>query len=256
MQPRPLIGISTQTQEAMSNGIPPCWIMSHRYVLALTSVGAVPWVIPLLPEDEATMRCIYDQLDGLFIPGGMDIDPNNYGETRLEVCGKSDAARDWAELTLVRWAVADQKPILAVCRGIQIINVAAGGTLYQDLSFQHPDPIKHDYFPFDGHYPRDLLVHPILVEKQSRLSKILGQEQVKVNSMHHQGIKELAPGLIPSALAPDGLIEGIEAPNGHFMVGVQWHPEELIQSDPAMRQLFAEFMAAACKFKANRTHAA
>lgn len=253
MQRRPIIGISTQTQEAKpQDGVPACWIMSHRYVQALTSVGAVPWVIPLLQDDEQTMRYIYDQLDGLFLPGGVDVDPKSYGEERLESCGQSDPARDWAEITLVRWAIIDQKPILAVCRGIQVINVAAGGTLFQDLTTQYPRAIKHDYFPFQGRYPRDLLVHPVRIARHSRLERILSEESIQVNSMHHQGIKELASGLVPTALAPDGLIEGVEAPNGHFMVGVQWHPEELIHRDQAMRQLFTEFITAAYKFKESR----
>src|SRR5262249_17376526 len=176
--------------------------------------------IPLLMDDEETLRCIYERLDGVFLTGGVDVDPANYGEAKLERCGQTDPPRDWTEIRLVRWALADGKPVLGVCRGIQVINVAAGGTLFQDVKAQRPDAIKHDYFPTLGGYQRHDLVHGILVTEDSRLAQIMGTDRVQVNSMHHQGIKDLAPGLVPNAVAPDGLIEGVEGNNGHFFLGV------------------------------------
>ncbi|HKA58277.1 MAG TPA: gamma-glutamyl-gamma-aminobutyrate hydrolase family protein [Gemmatimonadales bacterium] len=240
----PVIGITTQTLEAIPDQLPRCWIMSQRYVNVLTAAGAIPWVIPLLEGNEAALRSIYERLDGLFLPGGVDIDPAEYGEPRTSLCGRVDPARDWAELLLVRWALADKKPVLAVCRGAQLVNVAVGGSLYQDVGTQHPDAIKHDHFPVAGRR-RDELAHEVRLTPGSRLQQLLGVDSLAVNSMHHQGIARLAPGLVPVATSPDGLIEGVETSNGHFMIGVQWHPEDLVDVDPRMKRLFDAFIDAA-----------
>ena len=244
---RPVIGVVTQTMAPVPGQIPLSWVMGQKYVHALTAEGAVPWVIPLIQEDEATLRCIYERLDGLFLMGGVDMDPVQYGEERLPVCGQTDPARDWTELTLVRWSIAEHKPVLGACRGIQVINVASGGTLYQDIATQCPRAMKHDYFPTANAYSRDLLVHDVQATPGTRLARIIGANAVPVNSMHHQGIKELAPGLVPSAHAPDGLIEGIEGTNGQFLIGVQWHPEELAPKQAPHRSLFAAFVGAAAR---------
>src|SRR2546429_7755690 len=142
MDNRPIIGITTQTLEAIQDQLPRCWVMSQRYVQMLVTVGAVPWVIPLLEGDEATLRGIYERIDGLFLPGGVDVDPSAYGEARGPHCQRTDPARDWTELLLVRWALAEGKPVLAVCRGAQLLNVAVGGSLYQDVGAQHPAAIN------------------------------------------------------------------------------------------------------------------
>jgi putative glutamine amidotransferase len=247
---RPVIGIATQSLEAVPGERPPCWIMGQRYVRALVAEGAIPWLIPLLPDDEATLRHLYDHLDGIFLTGGVDVDPSNYGEARHELCGQTDPPRDWTEIRLVRWALADHKPLFGVCRGIQVINVAVGGTLFQDVRGQRAETIKHDYFPTPGGNRRDDLVHGVLVTENSRLAQILGAARVEVNSMHHQGIKDLAPGLVPNAVAPDGLIEGVERANGQFFLGVQWHPEELAEQSPPMRRLFRAFVEASSERRA------
>ncbi len=248
---RPVIGIATQTLEAIPGKLPPCWIMGQRYVRVLVGVGALPWPIPLVPNDEPTLRAIYDSLDGVFLTGGVDVGPENYGEERHEMCDRADPPRDWAEILLVRWALADHKPILGVCRGIQIINVACGGSLYQHVADQRPDAIKHDYFPTVTEYSRDYLAHPVRVEADSRLGRLLGASELSVNSMHHQGIKRLARGLRPCAFAPDGLIEGVESANGTYLVGVQWHPEELADADASQRRLFTDFLDAARAYHAH-----
>lgn len=243
MSKRPTIGIAMQSQEAVPGQLPRCWIMSQRYIQVLSSLGAVPWLIPLLPSDEATLRAIYERLDGVFLTGGVDVDPARYGEAKEPFCGHTDQDRDAIEFQLVKWAMADHKPLLAVCRGFQVLNVACGGSLYQDVTAQRPDSLKHDYFPQASGTPtRDFLAHEIRVEPSTRLGRYLGAERVPVNSMHHQGIKDLAPTLVPSAWAPDGVIEGIEGANGHYAVAVQWHPEELTHQ-PSMRRLFTEFLA-------------
>jgi putative glutamine amidotransferase len=242
---RPVIGVPTQTQEAVPGQLPRCWIMSQRYVQTLAEVGAVPWLVPLLTHDTGTLREIYDRMDGLFLTGGVDVDPSCYGEDRHPLCGRTDPDRDAVELQLVRWAIDDRKPVLAVCRGFQVLNVAFGGTLFQDVGDQYPRAIKHDHFPQpDGRPPRDYLSHDIRVAPGSRLAEYLGKDQSPVNSMHHQGIKRLAPGLAASAWAPDGLIEGIEGTNGQFLIAVQWHPEELAGNDAGMRRLFSAFIEA------------
>jgi putative glutamine amidotransferase len=247
---RPLIGVVMQCLEAVPGKLPACWIMGQRYVRTLTDAGAVPLLVPPLRGDADTLRALYERLDGLFCTGGVDIDPAHYGEERHACCDRGDSDRDWTELTLIRWALADGKPFFGVCRGIQALNVALGGSLYQHVPEQLPHALKHDYFPSAdpaGPYTREYLAHPVRVEAGSRLARMLGETDLPVNSMHHQGIKRLAPGLTATARAPDGLIEGVERPNGSFCVGVQWHPEELAASQPPMRRLFTEFVAAALK---------
>jgi putative glutamine amidotransferase len=219
--------------------------MGQSYVRVLTDAGAVPWLLPLLRDDESTLRLMYEQLDAVFLTGGVDVDPSAYGEERHELCDRSDPARDWVEIRLVRWALAEGKPILGVCRGIQLINVACGGSLYQHVPDQLPQAIKHDCFPAATNFTRDYLAHLVRVDPSSRLGELMGGPEVLVNSMHHQGIKTLAAGLRPSAHAPDGLIEGVEGRNGQYLVAVQWHPEELVETSPPMRWLFADFVEAA-----------
>jgi putative glutamine amidotransferase len=236
--PRPIIGIVAGTQDAV-------WSLGQPYVRAITEAGGLPWIVPPLSDDEASLRAIHQQLAGLFLPGGVDIDPCHYGESCHPLTERCDEARDAVELRLVHWALADHKPILGVCRGFQMLNVAGGGTLYQDVATQHPAPIKHDYFSAVLGLPRQHLAHAVTIKAASRLAQALGTEQCQVNSMHHQGIKRLAPGLVAVAFAPDGVIEGVEMPAERFVVGVQWHPEEMTGQHKPMRRLFAAFVAAA-----------
>jgi putative glutamine amidotransferase len=210
MAVRPLIGITTQTLHSIDGipeGLPPSWMMSDRYIVAVADAGGAPVMIPLLDRDEASLRAVYDRLDGVMIPGGVDMDPHTFGEEHSCHLGRTDAARDAVELMLTRWTLADKKPLLGLCRGSQVINVAMGGSLYQDIEDEYPEAIKHDYFPTAG-YTRDYLAHPVELTSGTRLAAILERRDVTVNSMHHQGIKQLAPGLIVSAVAPDGLVEG------------------------------------------------
>lgn len=249
MSARPIVGIATQSLEAQPGKLPPCWIMGQRYVRVLANGGAVPWLIPLLQDDETTLRLTYERLDAIFLTGGVDVDPRHYGEERHKDCDRSDPARDWAEIRLVRWALQDRKPILGVCRGIQVINVACGGSLYQHLPEQWPTDVKHDWFPTPTNPSRDYLAHSIRVDLASRLGYLLGENAVPVNSMHHQGIKQLARELKASAFAPDGLIEGVESGNGQYLVAVQWHPEELADAHVPQRRLFTDFIEAASAYR-------
>ncbi|NOT06670.1 MAG: gamma-glutamyl-gamma-aminobutyrate hydrolase family protein [Gemmatimonadales bacterium] len=244
---RPLIGIPAQTLQSIDGipeGLPHSWVMNSRYYIAAAAAGAVPVMIPLFDRDRGTLRAMYDRLDGVLLAGGVDMDPDTYGEPHHPKLGSIDPSRDAVELDLARWAIADKKPILGLCRGHQVLNVAMGGTLYQDIEAEIPAAIKHDYFPTAG-YARDFLAHEVEVVPGSRLEAAFRSEKASVNSMHHQAVKELAPGLCVSARAPDGLIEAVESGTEHFLVGVQWHPESLDQTDDRERALFRSFVEAA-----------
>ena len=246
MRTRPLIGVTTQTLQAIDgipDGLPQSVVMNQRYYHAVASAGGAPVLIPLMDDVDA-LRAIYDRVDGVLIPGGVDVDPAMFGETPHQRLGRIDPARDRVEIQLAAWAMNEGKPILGLCRGLQVINVALGGTLYQDLEAEYPKAIKHDYFPTYG-FARDHLAHEVVVKAGSRLRHAVASASIPVNSMHHQGIKTLAPALIASATAPDGLIEAVESPNDQFVVGVQWHPEVFELSEPSTGQLFTDFVAAA-----------
>ena len=255
-QRRPVVGIPTQTLQSLggvSSEIPPSWVMSQRYILTLTAAGAIPWMIPLVDED--SLRGVYDELDAVFLPGGADIDPLTYGAAPHPLCDKTDRDRDRVEVSLAKWALEDDKPVLGVCRGMQLINVAAGGTLYQDLAEDMPGSIKHDYFPYSGQgYARDFLAHDVAVHEGTRLAQLVGAGPLRVNSMHHQGVRELGRGLVATAEAPDGLIEALEGEDGSaYLFAVQWHPEALTDSDARTRRLFDDFIDAGEEWR--RTHA-
>jgi len=195
MQQRPVVGIPTQTLQSIDRipeDLPDSWVMNQRYYLACTEVGAIPWMVPLLDRDPETLRAIYDRLDGIFIAGGVDMDPASYGEERHELCGRTDPPRDRVELAFTRWALEDGKPVFGVCRGMQVINVAAGGSLVQDCTL-FPGAIKHDYFPGAG-WARDHLAHDRRLAEGSRLHRAFGATEAKVNSMHHQGSPGWATG--------------------------------------------------------------
>jgi putative glutamine amidotransferase len=251
---RPLIGVTTQSLQSIDGipeGLPSSVVMNQRYYLAATSVGAVPVLVPLLDDDSDTLREIYDRLDGLLIPGGVDMDPGTYGEAPHAKLGRIDEARDRTELQLARWAVEDNKPLLGLCRGLQVLNVACGGSLFQDIETQLPGALKHDCFPNYG-FERDHLAHDVTLSAASRLRDVMERDQVPVNSMHHQGIKTLGAGLRATALAPDGVVEAIEREDDGFVLGVQWHPEVLELSEPHTRQLFRAFVDAASRFNAGQ----
>lgn len=243
---RPLIGVTTQTLHAIEGipeALPNSWVMNQRYAHAVMASGGVPILVPLLAEDPATLHQIYERLDGLLVPGGIDVDPAYYRSTRHPGLGRLDPARDTTEMILTRWAIRDAKPFLGLCRGLQILNVALGGSLYQDIAAERQDSIKHDYYPTAG-WPRDHLAHPIELNRASRLGDALGNVSVPVNSMHHQGILDPGFRLRPTAWAPDGLIEAGEV-DDQFAVGVQWHPEMFDIGAPSVGRLFGAFIDSA-----------
>ena len=244
---RPLIGIPGQTLQVIDGipqGLPHSWVMNSRYYLAAAEAGALPVMIPLFDEDPDTLRAVYERLDGLLLAGGVDMDPRSFGEEPHPRLGNTDHARDVVEIELGRWAIADQKPVLGLCRGHQVLNVALGGTLWQDIGAQVPEAIKHDYFPTAG-YARDYLAHDVVITPGSRLHEAFQAPTIPVNSMHHQAVKRLAPALQASARSSDGLVEALESGTEHFLVGVQWHPEVFEHEDQRTRRLFQSFIAAA-----------
>lgn len=211
------------------------------YIDAVLGAGGLPVIVPLNVLDD-DLRALYARLDGVLIPGGGDLDPAHFDEIAHPALGEVDPARDQTELAVVRHALSDGKPLLGICRGAQVMNVALGGTLYQDLPTEYPGVLRHVH-PV-GDFPRQHLAHPVQVEEESLLARSLGQPIVQVNSRHHQAIKRLAPGFEAVARAPDGVIEGIERPDHPFALGVQWHPENL-QALPEMKQLLVRFVEAA-----------
>ena len=167
--------------------------------------------------------------------------PERYGVTNHHNLDDVEESRDQTELFLVPGVIRQERPFLGICRGIQVLNVALGGTLYEDIADQHPGAIKHAHYP---NIPRDYLAHAVQITEESRLASILGKPVLEVNSLHHQGIRHLAPGLKASAYAPDGIVEGVEVPGHPFGLAVQWHPEHL-QAHETMQALMRAFAEAA-----------
>ncbi|HSJ53148.1 MAG TPA: gamma-glutamyl-gamma-aminobutyrate hydrolase family protein, partial [Anaerolineae bacterium] len=214
--------------------------LNQTYVDAVARAGGAPLLIPHL-ADESLLRALYERLDGLLLTGGEDIDPIHFGEPIHEKCGSISAERDSTELRLTRWAAAEGKPVLAICRGIQVLNVALGGSLYQDIAAQLSKARRHDWYPG---FPRNHLAHSAQIAPGTRLATIAGTETLQVNSLHHQSLKDVAPGLVVTAVAPDGVVEAVEASEHPFALGVQWHPEELAGEDARARRLFVAFVEA------------
>lgn len=211
--------------------------LTAAYVTALQNAGLIPLIVPPLSSDRAA-AAVLDSVSGLVLTGGEDVDPARYGEKRHEKVRSVNAARDATEAALVEEAKARGMPVLAICRGIQILNVALGGTLVQDISSQCNTDISHDE---EG--PRDSRSHEITVEPESLIAKAIGTERCTVNSFHHQSVKRVADGMRVTARSPDGIIEGLESTNKDWWVmAVQWHPEEMTDSaEPWDRGLFKAF---------------
>lgn len=232
------IGVTTG-RSTSSYGYP-VFTLAEAYIDALQMAGATPVIIPLgLPEEH--LSSLLSRLDGVLFSGGGDVHPWRYGGLPNPLVDSVDEDRDRVEILLVSHAVQQGLPIFGICRGLQLINVALGGTLYEDLGEQLPGSLQHIDF---GMHPRDYLAHSVQVEPGSLLAEVLGCTTTEVNSLHHQGIRQLAPGLCLSASAPDGVIEGVELPSYPFGLAVQWHPENL-QAYPPMRRLFQAFVSAA-----------
>lgn len=210
-------------------------VAQSKYIESLARAGAgMRWVELSDPE-----QAVQDALtcDGLLLPGGGDMDPKFYGQARIPACGEPNLLRDAAEPLLLRAFLAADKPVLGICRGVQVMNAVLGGDLYQDIK-----PFEH--LPHNDHWAK---VHTVTVRRGTLLSRILGQDTVLVNSQHHQAVDRVAPGFTLAALSEDGIVEAIEKPDARFCLGVQWHPEWLSDADPAMQGLFDAFVNACSK---------
>lgn len=217
--------------------------MRPNYLRAVAETGGLPLILPLL-ETKTDIREAAEFCDGFLFTGGPDVHPAIYKEDALRGCGVIDEKRDRLELLLLHEASLLDKPVFGICRGIQLMNVAFGGSLYQDIPAQaQAIPIMHSQQP-----PYHVPVHSVVVEKESPLYGIVKQEKMMVNSMHHQAVKVLAPPLRCAAKSKDGLVEALYLPERSFFIGVQWHPEWSYQPDNESGKLFLAFVnAAACE---------
>jgi len=240
----PIIGIPCRPDISGLYRGSPVDAQNVSYTQAVIKSGGIPILIPVAVNGPM-LETLFDQVDGLLFSGGGDIEPSFYNQSpQVENLSDVQIERDERELQLMRMAIERRKPFFAICRGIQVMNVAAGGTLWQDLASQNPNSIRHDFYYQDDQLPRNYIAHEVKLTESSLLRKVLRQPCVAVNSLHHQAINQVAAGLIASGRAEDGVVEVLETPGHPFGVGVQWHPEELFAEQDSARQIFAAFIAA------------
>ena len=209
---------------------------NNNYSKCIAKANGIPIYLPIIGDKDV----LEDQLslcNGILLPGGADINPLLYNTSPETHLGKCNDFIDWYQISITKKALSLNIPILGICRGIQVLNVAAGGTLYQDISHTVPNAILHNQ---NSHLSN--ICHPISIKENSKIHNILGDKYI-VNSAHHQAIKDLGNNLIASSTAPDGIIESIEMEGKNFVVGVQWHPEMLSLKDSVMLQLFEDFIS-------------
>ena len=239
---KPLIGITTSRQPSVLSWGPSVYAQNYQYSDAVLRSGGIPVFLPFT-HTKQELRNLYDRLDAILFAGGGDIDPNEYGEKSGGHLKDVDTERDRIELQLMKWAIADDKPVLAICRGLQVLNVALGGTLIQDIPHNLTDAKNHDISTEKKN--KLYIAHELSVEAGSRLATIIGAEPIGANSHHHQAIKKLAPGLQQTSRADDGIIESVELSRSRFVIGVQCHPESLSTVEPRWGKLFSEFSVVA-----------
>lgn len=209
------------------------------YVERIEEAGGLPLVLPLT-SDKELLNELLQEMDGFLISGGHDVNPALYGQPVLECCQEICPRRDEQDYYLIKRALEQDKPLLAICRGSQMFNVVLGGTLYQDLPSQYIPPETSSHRTVLAHNqeaPYHTPVHGVTVVEGTRLHSCLGVNELQVNSIHHQGILQLAPGLVAAAYAEDGLIEGIELPEARMAIAVQWHPE--LMNEETSHRLFS-----------------
>jgi putative glutamine amidotransferase len=234
----PLIGITADSSGLEQTGPKTnqaMFSLASRYCDAIQNAGGLPIIIPHSPS-RTQIRHLLRRVDGLLISGGdFDIDPSHYGEQPIADLGKIKAQRTFTELESIALGLQRDLPMLGICGGAQAINVALGGSLYQDIATQLPNAREHQRNHSNGHI--------IELLRGTLLHKIFNRQTMKVNTTHHQAIRAPGKGLVINATAPDGLIEGIESTKHSFVLGVQWHPEVLAQRSPAHRKIFSSFIS-------------
>lgn len=206
--------------------------VSDAYIQAIKSVGGLPIILPLV-KSKSFIQSYVELCDGFLFCGGGDVTPLLFGQEPLTDIGKTDITLDLFQIRLMKEILEKDKPILAICRGMQVLNIACGGSIYQDLSLTNFETINH----VQSSLTRKDVSHKVILEPKTRLHQLLGSF-VFTNSFHHQSIHHLGKGLTVSGFTGDGVIEGIEMPSHTFVVGVQWHPENLLKTTPQMKQLF------------------
>ena len=220
-------------------GRPANQFLNLAYIRAIENAGGVPVILPAVTNPEAIGQWL-GVVDGLLFSGGVDIEPSRFGEEAHPSLGEVDLARDATEIPLIMEAIRQDVPIFAICRGLQLLNVALGGTLYQDLPAERPSDLEHDQKKTG--LPRNAFSHSVCVLPNSRLRSLTGSDEMQANSFHHQAIRTVAPGLTVTATAPDGVIEGVERPGSRYLVAVQFHPEDTAPTDERSRRLFSGFV--------------
>jgi putative glutamine amidotransferase len=220
------------------------------YIHAVQTAGGLPLMIPLTRDPEL-LEEYFRALDGLLLPGGMDVDPVHYGEEPHRLLEEVDPVRDETELYLARRALKEDLPILGVCRGEQLLNVAAGGSLFQDIAAQSPQEVIRHFQDFAQEWPS----HSVDVKPDTLLGSIIPERNLRVNSYHHQAVRRIAPGFQVCATAPDGVVEAIESTRHAFALGVQWHPELLVDNLDFNLALFRRHVEASSRFRAARSGA-
>jgi putative glutamine amidotransferase len=226
---KPVIGITSSYNNTDQN-----YVLPSSYINAVERGGGIPLLLP--PTLNVDVDRHLALVEGVILTGGVDVDPCLYGEDPIPQMGTIDPIRDEYELKLTRRILETRKPVLAICRGCQVLNVAAGGKLWQDINSQIKNSMKHNQ-----QAPTSYASHTVKVAKDSKLLEIYGVETIGVNTFHHQGIKTLGSGLKAVAWANDETIEAVEG-SGKFTIGVQWHPERMLDSDHL--KLFKAFTAA------------
>lgn len=230
---KPLIGV---TSDIGQNGDT---LVQTRYIRAVRQAGGVPVILPVGLE---AIEEVCDRLDGVLLIGGEDVDPYLYGEEPHRQLGKVLPERDESELALIKTMADQDKPVFGICRGYQLINVAFGGTIYQDMYAQLSEDLLQHHQLTD----LDFAFHSIDIVGDSKLAEWAGTSEVRVNSLHHQAVKEVHGPLVVTAVAKDGVIEAFESTAHRFVVGVQWHPEAMVKrEDPLSLKLFEKFIRAA-----------
>jgi putative glutamine amidotransferase len=232
---KPVIGLIPLIDENRDS-----YWMLPGYMTGIQAAGGIPLMLPLEMEAE-DIRQAAGSMDGFLFTGGHDVSPSLYGEAPLLQCGAVCSARDRLEQLLFEEACRLDKPVLGICRGIQLINVLLGGTLYQDLPSQHPSPVNHHGSP-----PYDHPVHSVSIVEKTPLYGLCGPK-ADVNSYHHQAIRDLAESLTPMAYADDGIIEAVYQKDARFLWAVQFHPEFAYLSDRNCRAIFEAFVSACRK---------
>ena len=236
---KPLIGITTAIK-TRPDGID-VYAAYIANVSAIERAGGLPVMIPCGIETD-TLRELYERVDGILLPGGGDIDPRAYNALPHPMTDNIDIPRDRTEIALARWAADENRPLFAICRGHQVVNVALGGSLIQDIPSLVETSIMHqsDESPIE----RKALLHSVAISPGTRLAEIIPARREQVNSIHHQAIERLATALVATAASDDGIVEATELPGHHFYLTVQWHPEDL-QHISSMQHLYDVFVNSA-----------